>query len=133
MIAREVGRATKTARGRSATRPGGFHPRTKCATSLAGKRDPLGRLIPQIALPANYSLDDPFQSLDLRLSRTFLFGDRWRVSLVGEVFNLYDAANLSGYSSDLTSSGFGQPAARFTQLFGSGGPRAFQVALRVSF
>ncbi len=62
-----------------------------------------------------------------------MFRERWRLSLIGEVFNLYNAANLSGYSSDLTSAAFGQPTARFTQSFGSGGPRAFQLAMRVSF
>ena len=67
------------------------------------------------------------------MSRTFLFHDPWRLSLIGEVFNVYNAANLSGYSTDLTSPAFGQPSARFTQLFGSGGPRAFQFAARFSF
>jgi hypothetical protein len=62
-----------------------------------------------------------------------VFRERWRLSLIGETFNLYNAANLSGYSSDLTSAAFGQPTARFTQLFGSGGPRAFQLAMRISF
>ncbi len=84
-------------------------------------------------MPASYSFDHGYQSLDLRLSRTFVFRERWRLSVVGEVFNLYNASNLSGYSSDLTSPAFGQPTARFTQLCGSGGPRAFQVAMRVSF
>lgn len=39
----------------------------------------------------------------------------------------------SGYSGDLASAGFGQPTSRATQVFGSGGPRAFQLAMRVSF
>jgi len=95
--------------------------------------DPRGRTVPRIALPASYSFDHGFQALDLRLSRTFVFRERWRLSLIGEVFNLNNAANLSGYSSDLTSPAFGQPTARFTQLFGSGGPRAFQLAMRMSF
>ncbi|MBZ5619592.1 MAG: carboxypeptidase regulatory-like domain-containing protein [Acidobacteriia bacterium] len=95
--------------------------------------DTHGRIVPRITLPSSYSLDHGFQSLDLRLSRTFVFRERSRLSLIGEVFNLYNAANLSGYSTDLTSPAFGQPGARFTQLFGSGGPRAFQLAMRVSF
>ena len=95
--------------------------------------DSHGRTIPRITLPARYALDDNFQALDLRMSRSFLFHDRWRLSLIGEVFNVYNAANLSGYSTDLTSPAFGQPSARFTQLFGSGGPRAFQFAARFSF
>jgi hypothetical protein len=55
------------------------------------------------------------------------------MTLIGEAFNLYNAANLSGYTTDLTSAAFGQPNARFTQLFGSSGPRAFQLAGRFSF
>jgi hypothetical protein len=95
--------------------------------------DPHGRTIPKITLPASYAFDHGFQALDLRLSRVFLFRDQWRLSLIGEVFNLYNAANLSGYSNDLTSPAFGQPTARYTQLFGSGGPRAFQLAVRIAF
>ena len=98
-----------------------------------GTLDSQGRLIPRITLPGTYSLDHNFQALDLRLSRTFIFHERWRMSLIGEVFNLYNAANLSGYSTDLTSAAFGQPSARFNQLFGSGGPRAFQLAARLAF
>ena len=86
-----------------------------------------------MALPERYWFGDNFQSLDLRLSREFVFEERWRLTLIGEVFNLYNAANLSGHSGDLTSAAFGQPTARFTQVFGSGGPRAFQFGARVSF
>jgi hypothetical protein len=96
-------------------------------------KDAQGRTIPRLALPANYAFGDDFHSLDLRLSRTFKFGERSRVSVIGEVFNLYNKANLSGYSGDLTSAAFGQPTSRATQVFGSGGPRAFQLAMRVSF
>jgi hypothetical protein len=92
------------------------------------------RAIPRLVLPAKYSFGDSLQSLDLRLSRSFLFRERWRLSLIGEAFNLYNAANLSGYSGDLTNATtFGQPTSRATQVFGSGGPRAFQLAMRVSF
>jgi carboxypeptidase family protein len=99
----------------------------------AGRLDAKGAAIPGLVLPERYSFGDDFQSLDLRLSRSFDFGRRWRVSLIGEVFNTYNAANLSGHSGNLTSVAFGQPAARFTQVFGSGGPRAFQLGARASF
>jgi Carboxypeptidase regulatory-like domain len=98
-----------------------------------GTTDPHGRAIPHLALPDRYALDDNFHSVDLRLSRSFVFHDRWRVSLIGEVFNLYNKANLTGYSGDLTSGAFGQPTSRVSQAFGSGGPRAFQLAMRVKF
>jgi hypothetical protein len=55
------------------------------------------------------------------------------LSLIGEVFNSYNKANLSGYSGDLTGAAFGQPTSRATQVFGSGGPRSFQLAACVSF
>ncbi len=101
-------------------------------TTYALRKDAQGRTISRLALPVNYAFGDNFHSLDLRLSRTFKFGERSRMSLIGEVFNLYNKANLSGYSGDLTSTAFGQPTSRATQVFGSGGPRAFQLAMRVS-
>jgi len=99
----------------------------------APRKDAHGLPIPRLALPVNYAFGDNFHSLDLRLSRSFVFHERWRVSLIGEVFNLYNKANLTGYSGDLTSTAFGQPTSRATQVFGSGGPRAFQLAMRVGF
>ena len=102
-------------------------------TTYAGTNDSRGRSIPHLTLPARYSFSDNLHSLDLRLSRSFVLRERWRLSLIGEVFNLYNKANLSNYSGDLTSAAFGQPTSRATQVFGSGGPRAFQLAMRVSF
>jgi hypothetical protein len=37
-----------------------------------------------------------------------------RVTLIGEVFNAYNAANLSGHRSNLAGAAFGQPGARFS-------------------
>ena len=85
-------------------------------------------------LPDRYWFGDNYQSLDLRVSRSFSFRDRWRLLLIGEAFNLYNAANLSDYSGDLANNlTFGQPISRATQVFGSGGPRAFQLGARISF
>jgi hypothetical protein len=93
--------------------------------TYAGTIDPHGRPIPRLTLPNKYAFGDNLHSLDVRLSRSFVFHERWRVALIGEVFNLYNKANLTGYSGDLTSAAFGQPTGRATQVFGSGGPRAF--------
>jgi hypothetical protein len=101
--------------------------------TYAGTKDAAGRSISPLVLSAHYSFGGNLQSLDLRLSRAFVFHERGRVSLIGEVFNLYNKANLTGYSGDLTTPAFGQPTSRTTQVFGSGGPRAFQLAMRVSF
>jgi hypothetical protein len=99
----------------------------------AGSKDALGAIIRRVTLPAGYSFGDNFHALDLRLSRRFVLRERWRLSLIGEVFNLYNKANLTGYNGDLMSPAFGRPTSRATQVFGSGGPRAFQLAARVSF
>jgi hypothetical protein len=106
---------------------------TQFETIYALRKDAQGRTISRLALPANYAFGDNLHSLDLRLTRIFKFGERSRMSLIGEVFNLYNKANLTGYSGDLTSAAFGQPTSRATQVFGSGGPRAFQLALRANF
>lgn len=102
---------------------------------LAGKPLPNGSPAPTLALPAGYSFNDGFFTQDLRLSRAFpLRGERARLFLFGEVFNLFNTANLVGYGGNLLDpSSFGQPGARFSQVFGSGGPRAFQFGARVSF
>jgi len=103
--------------------------------TFAGKRTLGGQLAPTLILPASYSFNDNFFTQDLRLSRTFpLTGERVRLVLFGEVFNLLNTANLFQYSGNLNDpASFGQPAARFTQVFGSGGPRAFQLGARLSF
>jgi hypothetical protein len=95
--------------------------------------DGKGARIPRLVLPSGYWFGDNFQSLDVRLSHVFRFKKRYRLALIGEVFNLFNAANLSGYSGNLTNVAFGQPTSRATQVFGSGGPRAVQLGARVSF
>jgi hypothetical protein len=101
--------------------------------TYASGNDPQGDLIPPITLPSKYEFGDSFLTQDLRLSREFTLHERWRMSLIGEVFNLFNIANFSGRSGDLLSAGFGQPTSRVSQVFGSGGPRAFQLATRISF
>lgn len=102
---------------------------------FAGRPLPNGQPAQLLTLPANFSFNDKYFTQDLRLSRTFpLGGERVRLILFGEVFNLLNTANLVGYGGNLASPAeFGQPGARFTQVFGSGGPRAFQFGARVSF
>ncbi|MEK6284836.1 MAG: carboxypeptidase regulatory-like domain-containing protein [Acidobacteriota bacterium] len=102
---------------------------------FAGKQTLGGQPAPRVTLPADYTFNDSFFTQDLRISRTFPLG-RERVSLMvlGEVFNFLNTANLVGYSGNIGNSAeFGQPGARFSQVFGSGGPRAFQLGARVSF
>ncbi len=102
---------------------------------FAGKTTVGGQTATKLTLPKNYALNDGFFTQDLRLSRIFSLGsESKRLVLFGEVFNLLNTANLVQYSSNIANQGaFGQPGSRFTQIFGSGGPRAFQLGARISF
>ena len=102
---------------------------------FAGKQTLSGQTAPTLTLPPNYSFNDSFFTQDLRVSRTFqLRSEHVRLDVFGEVFNLLNTANLVQYGGNLNEpSSFGQPGARFSQVFGSGGPRAVQLGARVSF
>lgn len=103
-------------------------------STLAGNRTPTGQLIPRVTLPGNFDFGDRVFSLDLRLGRIFRLRERFELNVFGEVFNVLNIANLTSYGTNLLEpSAFGQPASRATQVFGSGGPRAFQFAARLSF
>jgi hypothetical protein len=111
-----------------------------------------GTLLPLV--PDSARFNDSFSSLDLRLSRPFAVNDRVRVEPMIEVFNLFNTTNVlgttnvnySGFSNVLVrdsedptnpgylrSSAFGRPVTTAGGVFGSGGPRALQLAARVSF
>ena len=111
-----------------------------------------GQPLPLISETARFS--DNFSSLDLRLSKVFKLGERVKIEPLVEVFNLFNVTNVLGFSKSnysgfsnvlvrdsndpssagfLRSSSFGQPVTTAGGVFGSGGPRAFQFAARVSF
>ena len=102
-------------------------------STYAGGEDAQGGFIPPIALPSKFEFGDSFLTQDLRLSREFHLHEHWRMTLIGEVFNLLNIGNLTGRSGDLLSAGFGRPTSRVSQVFGSGGPRSFQIAARINF
>jgi hypothetical protein len=99
----------------------------------AGTFTSRGQLIPHLSLPSAYRLGDNFASQDVRLGKMVALARSAQLDVFGEVFNLFNVANLSGYSFNLNSPGFGQPTQRVSQIFGSGGPRALQVGARLSF
>ena len=125
--------------------------------SLCSNVDPSTGFKPRVLLPLvrdDLKLGDKFSSLDLRLSKVFRLGDRLSVEPIAEVFNLFNVTNVlgvsnvnySGFSNVLVrdsndegspgflrSSSFGQPVTTAGGVFGSGGPRAFQFAARVTF
>jgi len=111
-----------------------------------------GQRLPLVRDDAKFN--DSFSSFDLRLSKSFRLGERARLEPIVEVFNLFNVTNIlgvsnvnySGFSNVLTrdsntptdagylrSSGFGRSVTTAGGVFGSGGPRAFQMAVKLSF
>ena len=108
-------------------------------------------------VPAGINFFSPFSSLDMRLKKEINLGERVRMSLIGEGFNMFNETNIRGSSAanfsgrNITISPYvpaqsGPPVpAQAVQtnfysavstaggFFGSGGPRAFQFAARVDF
>lgn len=101
--------------------------------TYSGKTDSRGQNIPQLTLPTDYEFGDNFSSQDIRLTKTFTWKDRYKLSVFGEMFNFLNIANLSGYNFTVNNALFGKPTQRATQVFGSGGPRALQLGARFSF
>ena len=102
--------------------------------TYAGKPGPNpSQKFPFITLPANYDFGRNFNSQDLRLTKFFRWRERYELQVFAEGFNIFNIANLGGYSNNLLDPGFGQPTSRTANIFGTGGPRAFQVGGRFSF
>ncbi len=102
--------------------------------TYAGTKAPNGTTISKLTLPSSYEMGRPIISQDFRLTKTFKYKERYSLAVLGEVFNAFNIANLSGYSGALNNSAsFGQPTQRVIQTFGSGGPRAIQFGGRLSF
>ncbi len=106
-----------------------------------------GQLLPLVSEDARFS--DSFNSFDLRVARPVRLGERVRLEPTVEVFNLFNVTNVlgvsnvnySGFANVLVrddgnpsrSSSFGTPVTTAGGVFGSGGPRAFQFAIRLTF
>lgn len=111
-----------------------------------------GNPLPLVSDNAKFS--DTFNSFDLRVSKAFRIGETMTIEPIGEVFNLFNVTNVlgasisnySGFNNVLVrdsndptnagfrrSSSFGQPVTTAGGVFGSGGPRAFQLAVRFTF
>lgn len=103
-------------------------------STYAGKRDARNQPIPTLTLPASYEFGDWFSSQDIRVTKKFTIQDRYTFAIFAEMFNVFNVANLGGYSFNLANTAtFGQPNSRAGQVFGSGGPRAVQLGGRISF
>ena len=98
----------------------------------------------------------PFNSVDLRLMKDIAIRERFHVDLMAEAFNLFNSVNIRGFTNTSYSGrnislvpvgtnppsptnpngldlGFFSPVSTAGGFFGSGGPRAFQFAVRFSF
>lgn len=109
---------------------------------------PNGGIVPCKPAPGNLPLVDPklqfgddFNSFDMRLSRVFHFNERHSLQAIAEGFNLFNITNIrgttnrnySGFNNTIDSPDFNRPLETAGKFFGSGGPRAFQFALRYGF
>ena len=97
----------------------------------------------------NAHFNDNFNSFDLRLSKDMRLREGMTLQVLGEVFNLLNVTNIlgtsttnySGYFNALVpdqtdpthSTAFGKPVTTAGGIFGSGGPRAFQLGAKLMF
>jgi len=107
--------------------------------------DPYGTELRELAqLPAGTLIGgDSVISQDLRLTKTFRMSESMKFDLIGECFNLFNVANLTNIATNVIPakddiSGPGdfvtyKPTQRTTNIFGTGGSRAFQFALKFTF
>jgi hypothetical protein len=86
-------------------------------------------------LPYDSLLGAPFFQIDARVSRTFNFGEKAKLELIFQAFNLTNHANFgSQYQTSIRASNFGQP----TSFIGGTGviiPKSFsgEFGARFSF
>lgn len=111
--------------------------------NFVGGNDPLGTPLSRLAeLPLDTQIGgDSVISQDFRLTKTFNFNEKYRVQFIGEVFNLFNIANLVNVNDlvipvqgtpvgDITTL---RPTQRSNSVFGTGGPRAFQFGAKFTF
>jgi hypothetical protein len=86
-----------------------------------------GAVIPRNALEGT-----TIHKVDLRVEKTVVLVKTVKAQLIGEVFNLFDHANYTGFSTQLSAT-----SAATTALFGrptsAGVSRQGQLAFRLSF
>jgi hypothetical protein len=82
-----------------------------------------------------------FNSFDLAVSRIWNLSHEQSLKFEAQVINLFNITNIrgrnntnySGFANTIDSGSLNQPFRTAGGFFGSGGPRAFQLALRYSF
>ena len=107
-------------------------------------------------VPNGINFGSPLNSMDMRLMKNIAIRERFHIDLMAEVFNLFNSVNIRGFTNTSYSGrnislvpvgtnppsptnpnglnlGFFAPVSTAGGFFGSGGPRAFQFAVRFSF
>ncbi len=112
--------------------PGGrrFNP-AAFAVPLVGRRGTLGR---------NVLRGFPLNQVDLALRRRFSLGERLKLQLRAEAFNLFNHPNFGAPNNSLTSGTFGLATSMLGRSLGGlnplyqiGGSRSIQIALKLDF
>ena len=92
------------------------------------------------SVPGGINFFSPFSSLDFRLTKDIRLGERMRLSLIGEAFNVFNFTNVRGFSKNSYSGrsiaigpDFFTAQSVAGGFFGAGGARAFQFAARFEF
>jgi hypothetical protein len=89
------------------------------------------------SLGRNMGLTHGFASVDMRLTRAIRFGERFRLDLIGEVFNMFNRFNEGSASPFYTDvNAFGERAGNgrfFSRPTASYDPRQFQFGAKFSF
>ena len=75
--------------------------------------NPQGYVYPPWPESKNSRRGDSFQSLDLRVGKTFRFGPRISATIFWEMFNTFNAQNFTEYDGEMESSSFGYPLSAF--------------------
>lgn len=88
-------------------------------------------------LERNRGITHAFSSVDLRVTRTFRFGERIRLDLIAEGFNLFNRFNEGSASPNFNDvNAFGQRAGNgryFSRPTASFDPRQFQFGFKLNF
>src|SRR5262245_18293820 len=119
-----------------------------CTDPKTGRRflcDPFGTELRELAelTPGTYIGSDSVLSQDIRLTKRFRFSEKKSIDFITEVFNLFNIANLTNFSdnvlpakddvSDPSKITTFRPTQRANNIFGTGGPRSFQFALKFTY
>jgi hypothetical protein len=68
----------------------------------------------------------PYQALDTHTQKDFTFRDHYKISIIGDIFNIFNRQNVLAVVTNNQTSAFGQPTAFYPG-------REAQLAIRFSF